>query len=287
VGASEPDHRYASPEGLGQAFNFDLLMAPWDPGALRTVIGANLTLAQSSGASSTWVLSNHDVVRHASRYGLPSPRPDDLEIVTNRVIKDWLLTDGNEPKLDPKLGLRRARAATLLMLALPGSAYLYQGEELGLHEVADLPAAVLQDPSFFRTHGAEKGRDGCRVPLPWTRSGPSCGFGSGGAHLPQPEWFSQVSVEAQETDPDSTLSLYRNALAARRRLQASEELEWVDAGTDVLHFVRPNGWHCVTNLGPDPVPLPDGELVVSSTTPVDGLLPGDATAWVTTPVGAG
>ena len=182
-------HRYASPEGLGQAFNFDLLIAPWDPGALRTVIGDNRTLAQSSGASSTWVLSNHDVVRHASRYGLPSPRPDDLE-VTNRVIKDWLLTDGKEPKLDPKLGLRRARAATLLMLALPGSAYLYQGEELGLHEVADLPAAVLQDPIFFRSHGVEKGRDGCRVPMPWTRCGPSLGFGSGGAHLPQPEWFS-------------------------------------------------------------------------------------------------
>ncbi len=273
-------HRYASPEGLGQAFNFDLMMAPWDPGAFRRLIADNLALARTSGATSTWVLSNHDIVRHASRYGLPSPGPDDAEVGTSRVARDWLLSDGKEPELDQDLGLRRARAATLLMLALPGSAYLYQGEELGLHEVADLPEEVLQDPAFLRTQGAEKGRDGCRVPLPWTRSGPSYGFGAGGAHLPQPEWFADVSVEEEEADPDSTLSFYRDALEARRRLQSSEELEWVDAGADVLHFVRPGGWHCVTNFGPDPVPLPDGEVVVASVAPVDGLLAGDATAWV-------
>ena len=154
--------RYASPEGLGQAFNFDLLRADWDATQFRTIINDNLTDALRSGASSTWVFSNHDVVRHPTRYGLPKgepKRPQDG--------KAWLLSNGAGP-LDRDLGLRRARAATLMMLALPGSAYLYQGEELGLHEVGDLPADVLQDPTFLRSKGAEKGRDGCRVPLPWT-----------------------------------------------------------------------------------------------------------------------
>jgi len=269
--------RYASPHGLGQAFNFDLLEANWNAGEFRRVITDNLAEAQQHGTSTTWVLSNHDVVRHASRYGLQTG--DDLSSTQN--AKTWLSGNGTSPELNRSLGLRRARAATLLMLALPGSAYLYQGEELGLHEVADLASDVLQDPAFLRSGGAEKGRDGCRVPLPWTNGGPSFGFSTGAAHLPQPAWFGPVSVEAQEHDSASTLALYRQALSWRRQLQAAESLEWMP-GTNgqVLHFRRPGGWQCVTNFGPGAVPLPPGTVVVASSSLRDGLLPADTTAWL-------
>jgi alpha-glucosidase len=269
--------RYASMSGLGQAFNFDLLEANWKAGEFLRVIDDNLADAQRYGASLTWVLSNHDVVRHASRYALPA----EDHLSSNGNAKAWLLSNGTSPEFDRGLGLRRARAATLLMLALPGSAYLYQGEELGLHEVADLPAERLQDPAFLRSGGAEKGRDGCRVPLPWTADGPSFGFGNGAAHLPQPAWFGPLSVEAQERDPASTLTLYRRALRWRRKLQAAESLEWMP-GTNgqVLHFARPGGWRSVTNFGPGPVPLPQGTVVAASAPLENALLPADTTAWI-------
>ena len=266
--------RYASPDGLGQAFNFELLAADWNAGEFLRVITDSLADAQRQGSSTTWVLSNHDVVRHATRYGLPAEDG-------RASARTWLLTGGASPRLDRGLGLRRARAAILLMLALPGSAYLYQGEELGLHEVPDIPPDLIQDPVFSRSRGAEKGRDGCRVPLPWTAGGASFGFGPGAAHLPQPAWFGPLSVEAQERDPASTLSLYRDALRWRRQLQAAEQMEW-RPGTSgqVLHFARPGGWRCVTNFGPRPAPLPDGTVILTSA-PVDGSqLPADTTAWL-------
>jgi alpha-glucosidase len=269
--------RYASPEGLGQAFNFDLLEANLDAPTFRAVIEENLALAALSGSSTTWVLSNHDVVRHATRYGLP--RPTDPK---EKPGSAWLLSGGVEPALDTEIGLRRARAATLMMLALPGSAYLYQGEELGLHEVGDIPAAKRQDPAFFRSAGLEIGRDGCRVPVPWTRDGSSFGFGPNGAHLPQPGWFGSVSVEAQDGVPGSTLTLYREALRLRRRLQSAETLEWVGAGGSVLHFVRPGGWHSITNFGEEPVDLPSGRVVIVSGELSDGNLPCNTTAWIVT-----
>jgi alpha-glucosidase len=267
--------RYASPEGLGQAFNFDLLEARLDARTFRRVVEENLALALLSGSSTTWVLSNHDVVRHATRYGLPTPE-DPKEKPGNA----WLLSGGVTPRLDAERGLRRARAATLMMLALPGSAYLYQGEELGLHEVADIPASRRQDPAFFRNKGQEIGRDGCRVPIPWNRDGSSFGFGSDGAHLPQPAWFGDLSVEAQDGVPESTLTLYRNALDQRRRLQGAEVLEWVDGGASVLHFIRPGGWHSITNLGTEPVDLPPGQVVVASGPMSGGRLPAETTAWL-------
>ncbi len=267
--------RYASAAGLGQAFNFDLLQADWDFDKFRQVIEENLALADQNGSSSTWVFSNHDVVRHATRYGLPKD-PDGAW----QDGKAWLLSNGTEPTVDVEQGLRRARAAVLLMLALPGSAYLYQGEELGLQEVGELPAANLQDPAYFRSKGAEKGRDGCRVPLPWTVGGLSFGFGSGGSHLLQPKWFGGYSVEAQEGDPDSTLSLYRKALAVRRGLQTGEGLEWVDGVEWALHFRRPGGWQSITNFGAAPIELPEGAVVLSSA-PLEGeKLPTDTTAWL-------
>ncbi|MBT1665456.1 glycoside hydrolase family 13 protein [Curtobacterium flaccumfaciens] len=264
---------YARPTELGQAFNFDLLEAPFEPDAFRRIIERNLAASEQSGASSTWVLSNHDVVRHPTRYGLPDGTDTDA----------WLMTDGTTPELDRAQGLRRARAATMLMLALPGSSYVYQGEELGLHEAAAIPRDLLQDPKWLRTGHTVKGRDGCRVPIPWTRSGPSFGFGDVAPHLPQPQDFGASSVEAEDDDPESTLSLYRRALAARRRLQQGEALTWLDSGSEVVAFARHDGWRSVTNFGTAPVPLPAGTVVVASG-PLDGvapgLLPGETTVWL-------
>lgn len=277
---SERRPRYASPDGLGQAFNFDLLLADWDQAQFRDIIAENLLLAAQSGSSSTWVLSNHDVIRHATRYGLPSGLSVDE-------VNAWLLADGGNIVENHELGLRRARAAVMLMLALPGATYLYQGEELGLFEVADLDAAALQDPQWMRSGFLRKGRDGCRVPLPWTRAGSSFGFGADGAHLPQPGWFGGCSVEAEKDDEGSTLSLYRRVLALRKELQGAEELDWVPMSDEarpdaVLAFRRPGGWVSATNFGLAPVDLPAGRILASSSPLVGGMLPGNTTVWLAT-----
>jgi alpha-glucosidase len=189
---------------------------------------------------------------------------------------------GPADQLDRERGRRRAHAATLLLLGLPGSTYLYQGEELGLHEVAEISPEQRQDPAFFR--GGEfdgLGRDGCRVPLPWTADGSSFGFGADGAHLPQPAWFAEYAVDVEAADPSSTLSLYREALRLRHRLQTAESLEWIETGrVDVLRFARPNGWQVVTNFGAEPFDLgADASAVVLG--PVDGgALPGESTVWI-------
>ncbi|WP_028269639.1 glycoside hydrolase family 13 protein [Arthrobacter sp. UNC362MFTsu5.1] len=270
--------RYASPQGLGQAFNFDLLQADFDADEFHEIITRNLAEATATGASSTWVFSNHDVVRHATRYGLPMGGGVHAK---GQDGKGWLLAGAPAEELDVELGLRRARAASLLMLALPGSAYLYQGEELGLQEVAEIPDSERQDPSFFRNKGVEIGRDGCRVPLPWATEGMSFGFGEGRSHLPQPAWFGRYAVDAQDGVAGSTLELYRKALKLRRELQTAEELEWVETGNPkVLQFTRHGGWQSVTNFGAEPVELPAGEVLLSSA-PLDGkLLPGNTTVWL-------
>ncbi|POX58071.1 alpha-amylase [Streptomyces sp. Ru62] len=263
---------YARPDELGQAFNFEYLEARWDAEELRDVITASLVTARTAGASATWVLSNHDVVRHASRLVLPAGTDPAA----------WLLSGGTAPAIDTAAGLRRARAATLLMLALPGSAYLYQGEELGLPEVADLPTEVLQDPIWEQTGHVRKGRDGCRVPLPWTTTGPSYGFGPGPGWLPQPATFAAYAVEAQAGTEGSTLELYRSALRLRRKLLQGETLTWApDAPADVLDFGRTENWRNVTNLGTEPVPLPPGEVLLSSgPLPQGRVLPPDTTVWL-------
>ena len=135
--------------------------------------------------------------------------------------------------------------------------------------------------AYFRSQGVEKGRDGCRVPLPWTVDGPSFGFGTGPAHLPQPAWFGPQSVQAEDDDPESTLGLYRRALSLRRKLQSAEELEWLDdLGDSVLHIRRPGGWESITNFGTAPVPLPPGVVLTSSPLDEDTVLPPDTTAWI-------
>jgi alpha-glucosidase len=170
----------------------------------------------------------------------------------------------------------------MLLLALPGSTYIYQGEELGLQEALEIPADQMQDPQFFRNPELGISRDGCRVPLPWTATGSSFGFGSGGAHLPQPTWFGNVSVEAQDGVKGSTLELYRELINLRKTLLAAEEITWVKhwLSPQLLHFKRPNGWHSVTNFGSKPVKLPAGKILAVSQQLIDGKLPANATAWI-------
>ncbi len=267
--------RYASADSLGQAFNFAMQDADWRPEHYLQVINTGLADMINFGSTTSWLLGCHDTPRVATRYGLP------LEDVRSaqQVAREWLLTDGATPRLDRSLGERRARAAIMILLALPGSVYIYQGDELGLHEVGDLPRESLEDPMASRST-TEKGRDGCRVPLPWIVDGPSYGFGSQVGHLPQPEWFGAYAVSVQEADPDSTLNLYRRALALRDQLFAGSGHSWIDSEASVLHFERHGGVRCISNFSAEPIVLPDGVVLLSSVPLTDGRLPSDATAWL-------
>ena len=278
--------RYVRPDELHQAFNFEFLGTPWSAGAYRRVIDESLEVMGSVGAPTTWVLSNHDVVRHVSR----------LAAGVGGIAGGAGAAGGAAAQADPAVGLRRARAATLLMLGLPGSAYLFQGEELGLPEVFDLPAEARQDPVFLRTGGAELGRDGCRVPIPWLGSGTPYGFGPDGSvpWLPQPASWAGLSVAAQQGDPSSTLTLYARSLRLRRELAAlgAGQLRWLSGpDDDVLIFERsgPDGGPdvlCAVNLGSAPVRIAAAAgqpIVASEALTPDGLLPPDTAAWWSTP----
>jgi alpha-glucosidase len=182
---------------------------------------------------------------------------------------------------DRELGLRRARAAALLTLALPGSACVYQGEELGLPEVEDLPEIALQDPTWERSGHTVRGRDGCRVPIPWEGDRPPFGFTAEGVDpwLPQPPEWASSTVAAQGEDPDSTLSLYRSALQLRRRLRGTP-LTWCPSAPDVLAFDRGPSFRCVVNLSGTPLDVAElGRVLLASAPCADGLLP-DAAVWV-------
>lgn len=246
---------YVRPDELQQAFNFAWLEAPWSAAAFRRVVEQTYAALGSTGASPTWVLSNHDVVRAVTRYG------------------------GGD------VGAARARAALLAMLALPGSAYLYQGDELALPQV-DVPEEDRRDPTWLRGGGV--GRDGCRVPIPWTRTGAAYGFSPAGAAeppwLPQPEGWGDLSIAAQEGDPDSTLTLVRRALALRRELVPALSVDVVVSSprAGVLVAAREPGFACVLNCGSRPFRLGDdrGAVVLSSAEVIDGVLPPNAAAWL-------
>ena len=287
-----PEHQwmYASTDELGQVFNFELAKANWMADEMRRAIEEGLAAAERSGSTTTWVLSNHDVVRHATRYGLPQVK----SAVHHQLANDWLLRDGRTYREDRELGARRARAALLMELGLPGSVYLYQGEELGLFEVSDIPWDALEDPQAHMTaHGdALKGRDGCRVPLPWEAEKDDFGFSApethAPAHLPQPVWFAGHAVDVEKADERSMLHFYRRALAARAELLTATgdtSLTWAEGYDDqVIAYRRPTAdgraLTSVTNFGPHPVDLPAGEVLLASAPLVDGRLPPDATAWV-------
>ena len=249
---------YLRPDELHTAFNFHFLLAKWKASSMRRAIDDSIEPLVEIGAPPTWVLSNHDVIRHVTRYG------------------------------DGAVGTRRARAAALLMLALPGGAYVYQGEELGLNEVLDLPDEARQDPTFARTNGTIKGRDGCRVPVPWSGSEPPFGFGPGTGQpwLPQPTEWASLTAAAEADDAGSMLSLYRAALAERRRNQALGDgsMEWLASDDGVLAFTRDPGFACVVNFGPGHAGLPPavaaGTVLLSSQPVSDGMIPPDTTVWL-------
>jgi alpha-glucosidase len=263
--------KWVRADEMHQAFNFAYLETPWKAAELRTVIDGSIAAFGAVGAPSTWVLSNHDVVRHASRLALTAEN---------------LQGHGIGPKTvglpDPVVGLRRARAATTLMLSLPGSSYIYQGEELGLPEVIDLPDSARQDPTWFRTNGERYGRDGCRVPLPWEADAPSFGFGpSDASWLPQPELFRALAREKQNGVAGSTLELYKLALRLRREHGLGlGTVEWLDGfGEDVVAY-RNGDVTVIANTGTTPVELPAGDLLLASETVVGSTLPGDTTVWL-------
>ncbi|HEV2781046.1 MAG TPA: glycoside hydrolase family 13 protein, partial [Actinophytocola sp.] len=237
-----PDHHrfaaYLRPDELHAAFNFEFLCCPWDASSLRSAIDESLRAHAPVGAPASWVLSNHDVTRPVTRFG----RADSAFSFADRLRRRSL-------PLDLELGARRARAAALLCLALPGAAYLYQGEELGLWEVEDLPPHLLQDPMYHRSGGLDPGRDGCRVPLPWSGVDPPFGFTTATPWLPQPPAWKDLTVEAQINDPHSTLELYRHALHLRHTTPALGEgpLHWLPSPQDTLTFTRHPDFICVVN----------------------------------------
>ncbi len=262
---------WVRPDEMHQTFNFAYLETPWEAARLRRVIDDSLAAFGAVGAPSTWVLSNHDMIRHASRLALTPPPPQGEGIGPK-----------SSPRPDPVVGLRRARAATAFMLALPGSSYLYQGEELGLPEVIDLPDSARQDPTFARTHGETYGRDGCRVPIPWEADAPAYGFNDTGASwLPQPESWGELARDRQVGVDGSTLELYRSALALRRLHHLAEHaLEWLPSEeAEVLRF-RVGDVVIAANTGTAPAELPSGGVLLASGDLADGRLPADTTVWV-------
>jgi alpha-glucosidase len=263
VNGSERLSRYVRAGEMHTSFNFDYLRAPWAAAALRGVIDASLGALAAVAAPATWVLSTHDDSRHLTRYSRVGPgAPADFDV-----------------------GTRRARAAVLLTLALPGGAYLYQGEELGLPDVEDLPEHLLQDPTWERSGHTVRGRDACRVPLPWSRTGSGLGFAAGDAMpwLPQPVEWGELSVAAQLVRPDSMLSLYRAALAIRRAEPDLRQpgLTWLDSPDDVLIFDRGQRIRCVVNLSAKPHPLPRDARPLLASGPLAGEdLASDTAVWL-------
>ncbi|TPF84830.1 glycoside hydrolase family 13 protein [Bifidobacterium sp. UTCIF-36] len=307
----EHQHLYASTDELGQVFNFEFAEANWDVDAMRAAILAGLRSAEEThDSTTTWVMSNHDVPRHVSRYGLPQVPASSH----HQLAKDWLLRDGTSYFEDRELGTKRARAAILMELGLPGSVYIYQGEELGLPEVADIPWDRLEDPTpfFTRERFIEKGRDGCRVPLPWVAADVpapaewNAGFGTGASfgfspatksdgsasadpHLPQPLWYKDYAADAEEVDDASMLNLYRATLTLRASLLTATadtaDCAAIDAGHDVIAYSRPSTdgrrFASYTNFGAAAVTLPAGEVVLASgDLTADGALPQDTTVWL-------
>lgn len=266
--------RYLRRDELHAAFNFDFLTCPWEPARLRDCIRTTIQVHDQVSAPATWVVSNHDVTRPVTRYG----RADtSFSFAAKRA--------GIETDL--VVGSRRARAAALLALALPGSVYIYQGEELGLPEVEDIEPDRIQDPMHFRSGGVDPGRDGARVPLPWSGHAPPYGFSPPGAPaepwLPQPADWAGLTVAAQLADPGSTLRLYRSALRIRRAEPDLRDgpIRWLESPAGVLAFRRGERFACLVNLSGRPVALPADHRPLLSSAPLDGgRLTPDTAIWL-------
>lgn len=251
VHGNERFARYLRPDELHLGFNFRLVQADFDAGAVHDAIDNAVAAANLAGATPTWTLSNHDVEREVTRYG-----------------------GGTR-------GLARARAMALVMLALPGAVFVYNGEELGLPNV-DLPDEVLQDPVWERSGHTERGRDGCRVPMPWSGNAPPFGFSStADTWLPMPAEWAALTVQRQQVDPSSTLQFYRRAIELRAgRAEFTGSRIELTTADDVLTLRREGGLTCVLNTGSEPAPLPPGQILLSSAEFIAGSLPPDAAAWI-------
>ncbi|GAA3854009.1 glycoside hydrolase family 13 protein [Tessaracoccus defluvii] len=266
---------YLRDDEMHTAFNFDFMIRPWDAGQFRESIDDTLSAHALVGAPSTWVLSNHDITRPVTRYG--------------REKSGFSFADKRfgEPT-DLALGHRRARAAALLTAALPGSLYIYQGDELGLPEVEDMPDGARRDPMYLLSGGKDPGRDGCRVPLPWRAGAPNVGFSpvEVATWLPQPAWWADYAVDGQVADPGSMLNLYRTALALRRSVPglACEQFSWIDSDPGVLAFTRGTGADtvtCLVNMSGSPVALPESApILLASGALRHGHLEPDNAVWL-------
>lgn len=275
--------RYLRHDELANSFNFDFLSSPWNPASLKEMIDRSLEALKEVGAPSSWVFNNHDVVRSVDRF--------DLGLIAG-AGNTTFDRQGDPAKFNVKRGTLRARAGALLMLALPGGAYVYQGEELALPEARDIPEDRLTDPRWAMSDHTDRGRDGCRVPLPWKKD-PAGAFGFSSkptltpneAWLPQSENWGDFAVERQDGDPASTLNMYRNALAIRHAEAGLGDgpMSWIDAGEHVLAFSRPGNFACYVNFG-HAIELPaHSELLISSAPLEDSKLPTDTALWLRLP----
>jgi alpha-glucosidase len=275
---------YLRPDELHAAFNFDFLGCAWDPALMRACIDRTLHAHAAVGAPPTWVLSNHDVTRHVTRYGR-----------TETTFSFAINLDGTP--VDLELGTRRARAAALLSLSLPGATYVYQGEELGLWENENIPVDRLQDPMYARRGHS---RDGCRVPLPWTGDEPPFGFSPADAAadpwLPQPAEWKDRTVQAQTGDPNSMLELYRAAITLRRVEPGLRQptMTWLEVDPEALAYTRGSEFACVVNMSGRTITLPEFRTCLLASRPIypaaenphenqqkDGVsLPPDTAVWL-------
>nr|WP_194309191.1 glycoside hydrolase family 13 protein [Flaviflexus huanghaiensis] len=258
---------YVRADEFDQCFNFSFLSSPWTASDMQATIRSSYEANARVSATTSWVLSNHDVVRLPSRMGLAKTGKGPNGIYAH------------DPQPDHDLGLRRSRAAHLLMLALPGSAYLYNGEELGLPEHTTLPDKARQDPTFYRTKGGEGGRDGCRIPLPWVSDKPYAGFSPDGSWLPQPDGWADFAVDRQENDPNSYLNFTRTALAYRAKYDLGRQEIRDESGDGVLDY-RVGPLRMIVSFDEETV-VPEGWRVLLASSPVDDVIGTDTTVWLT------
>ncbi len=272
--------RYLRPDELANSFNFDFLSSPWEPIMLKKMIDRSMEALQEVGAPSSWVFNNHDVVRSVDRF--------DLGLIPGKA-NTTLERQGDPAKFNIERGTRRARAGALLMLALPGGAYIYQGEELALPEAREIPEDRLTDPRWSLSKHTDRGRDGCRVPLPWrSESEGAFGFSTNLALTPNEAWLPQspqwgsFAANLQDKNPESPLNLYRKALEVRRRESELGDgaMTWIEVGATALAFSRSEDFACYVNFGDDMELPKDFEVLVSSS-PIKGrILPTDTAVWL-------
>ena len=272
--------RYLRPGELMNSFNFEFLGSKWNVAEIKNNINKSIEAIGAVGAPSSWVFNNHDVVRSVDRFDLG------LGLSGGTTLE----RHGDVNKFNLERGRKRARAGALLMLALPGGAYIYQGEELTLPEAREIPEDRLSDPRWKMSNYTDRGRDGCRVPLPWrSNNAGAFGFSDNAKLTPKDSWLPQssnwgdFSVEAQDSDPNSSLNLYRKALEIRKSLSGLGDgpMSWVDAPDHVVAFSRPGDFYCYLNLGAD-FKLPQAAKVLVSSSPIEnGVLPTDTAVWFT------